>query len=49
VLVSNDRRNLATTMAAAITLAAGGRLLRLAWNVITGSATEVPTLKQVKI
>ena len=47
VLVSNDRRNLATTMAAAITLAAGGRLLRLAWNGITGSSTTAPTLNQV--
>ena len=47
VLVSNDWRNLATSMAAAITLAAGGRLLRLAWNVITGSSTTAPTLNQV--
>jgi len=47
VLVSNDRRNLATTKAAAITLAAGGRLMRLALNLLTGSSTTAPTLNQV--
>ena len=49
VLVANDKRDLATTMAARLTLAAAARLMRLALNVITGSSTEAPTLKQVNI
>jgi len=49
VFVANDKRDLATTMAARLTLAAGARLMRLALNVITGSSTEAPTLKQVNM
>ena len=47
VLVANDKRNLATRMAARLTLAAGARLMRLALNVITGSTTEAPSLEKV--
>lgn len=42
VLVANDKRNLATLMAARLTLAAGARLMRLALNVLIGLVDRGP-------